>query len=259
MLRRTDKETRIVKKSLVLMLLFAVALCAKGLERPKNLSQAKNVIKVIHFDYQVTWLNGCRYRYDIATCMSDTILDEKSCKLEETGQKMVWLQVVPSSFYGRNRACMNEPVCKKYNGTPFGGPRCCRKRDAAYRLMQADLFNLIPVASTVAQRRTEQLFFETGKGAEKIGEVRISADAIEPPDGKKGDIARICLYMNDRYGIGLSEAQQLLYYRWHKNDPVDAAECAIEKHVAKIQGVGNPWIRSDCDTPSSSLLKSSAR
>jgi len=231
----------------LLLLLAALSLFGRGYEAPENRSQAKKLIKKIHFDYKTTWLNGCDYIYDPASCMDIAIVDTSTCSVQEEKQSMAWIQVVPDSFYGRNKECMNEAVCvSKYTGKSYQGKRCCRQSDAEYRKMEADLFNLIPVVTAVAEKRTEQIFMEVKKPKYTVGRVKIGDDFIEPPDNMKGDIARVYLYMNERYGLDLTLDEKEAYYYWHKLDSVDRRECAIGKLIMKIQGSSNRWIKEGC-------------
>ena len=79
-----------------------------------------------------------------------------------------------------------------------------------------------------------------------VGKVKMDDKAIEPPDNMKGDIARVYLYMNQRYGLELSLEEKEAYHYWHKFDSVDKRECAIAKTIMKIQGSSNRWIKEGC-------------
>lgn len=231
----------------LLLLFFAAALFGRGYEAPDNRSKAIKLIQKIHYDYKETWLNGCDYIYDPASCMDITIVDTSTCSVREQKQTVKWIRVVPESFYGRERECMNEEVCvSKYTGKPYKGERCCRQIDAQYRTMEADLFNYIPVVSAIAERRKKQLFGKVEKPKYLIGKVKMDENYIEPPDSLKGDVARVYLYMNQRYGLKLSLEEKEAYHYWHKLDSVDKRECAIAKTIMKIQGSDNRWITEKC-------------
>ncbi|WP_345975370.1 endonuclease [Sulfurimonas sp. HSL3-7] len=230
-----------------LLVLTAITLFGRGYEAPENRTQAIKLIKKIHFDYKKTWLNSCDYTYDLQSCMDKTMVDTSTCSVQEQNQTVKWIQVVPDSFYGRNRECMNEEVCvSKYTGKNYKGKRCCRQSDAAYRKMEADLFNFIPVVSSIADKRKDQIFMKVDKAEYVVGKVKMDAKAIEPPDNLKGDIARVYLYMNERYGLDLTLEEKEDYYYWHKLDSVDKRECAIAKTIMKIQGSTNRWIKEGC-------------
>lgn len=231
-----------------LLLLWAFTLFARGLEAPDNRSQAKNVLSMIDLDYKVTAINGCAYDYDKTSCMDKTIVDGSSCGLGDTNVTMKWMQVVPDTFYGRNRACMNEKKCVNvFTKELFGSPMCCRRIDAQYKKMEADLFNLIPVISTLAEAQKGRIFGAVKTPLEMIGRTKIGSEAIEPPDEVKGNVARVYLYMEGRYGLQLSKEQKSLYEAWSSLDPVDAKECKVGKLILKIQGSHNPYIEEGCE------------
>jgi len=229
-------------------LLISLTLFGRGLESPDNRSQAKNVVMMIDLDYKKSAINGCDYDYDKTSCMDKTIVDANSCALAEDNLSIKWMQVVPDTYYGRNRACMNEKKCVNiFTKKRFGSPMCCRRIDTEYQKMEADLFNLIPVVSTLAESQKGRIFAPVKTPLEKIGRVKIGREAIEPPDEVKGNVARVYLYMEGRYGLQLSKRQTALYERWSKLDPVDAKECKVGKLILKIQGAPNPYIENACN------------
>ncbi len=232
---------------ILLLLVMSTLLFARGYHAPDNRSQAKNLVMMVYLDDKTTLLNGCAYIYDPTTCMNRTFVDTATCSVNEQNQSMVWMQVVPDIFYGRNMACMNDNVCvSEFTGKAFKGERCCRRVNSTYRQMEAELFNLIPVVSAVAEKRKDKIFGEVKTAKETVGGVKFDENFIEPPDSVKGNIARVYLYMDERYGLQLSSAQKELFLRWHRLDAVDQRECSIAKVFTKVQGVPNNWIEEGC-------------
>ena len=210
---------------LVFLLILSVMLFARGYEAPQNRSQAKKLMKMIHLDYKSTWLNGCNYYYDTTSCMDKTIIDMASCNVSAHHQTMKWIQIVPDNFYGRNMRCMNEDICvSEFTGKPYKGKLCCRFENAKYREMEAALYNLIPVVSAIADIQNGKASGKVEKPTRVIGNVKIDSSFIEPPDNRKGDIARVYLYMDQQYDLQLTAQERELYEHWHQIDPVDAQE-----------------------------------
>ena len=231
----------------VYFLLISLTLFGRGLEAPDNRSQAKNVLMMIDLDYKESAINGCSYDYDKTSCMDKTIVDARSCALSENNLTIKWMQVVPDTFYGRHRTCMKEKKCVNvFTKELFGSPMCCRRIDAEYQKMEADLFNLIPVVSTLAEAQKGRVFGVVEKPEKMIGGTKIGAEAIEPPDEAKGNVARVYLYMQGRYGLQLSKEQKTLYEAWSSLDPVDAKECKVGSVILKIQGGDNPYLEETC-------------
>ncbi len=228
-------------------LLLSLTLFGRGLEAPDNRSQAKNVVMMIDLDYKKSAINGCAYDYDKTSCMDKTIVDAHSCGLVENNLSIKWMQIVPDTFYGRNRACMNEKKCVNiFTKALFGSPMCCRRIDTEYKKMEADLFNLIPVVSTLVAAQKGRVFGMVNTPLETIGSTKIGSDTIEPSGEVKGNVARVYLYMQGRYGLQLSKRQIALYEAWNKLDPVDAKECKVGKLILKIQGAHNSYIEEGC-------------
>lgn len=211
-----------IRAILLLSIGFTLLLSAKGYKVPQNFSQAKNIIRMIHFDYKTSWLKECPYVYDKTSCMNKMIVDKKCAGKSRV--HIEWTHAIAASFYGRNYVCMREPTCKKYDGTLFAGERCCRMTNEKYLKMEADLQNIVPLLSNHDKKPLLEMV----------------------SDSKKGDLARIYLYFNDTYGINLDMSMQMQFYKWHKMDPPDAKECAIYKQIKKIQHNENRWLEEGC-------------
>lgn len=229
------------------LIFIPVFLWAGAYSVPENRSQAKNILKMIHLDYKVTTLNHCRYDYDKTSCMDKTEVNTSSCSVKEDHQSMVWIQVVPDTFFGRKMACMIETPCiNVFTKEPFGSPMCCRRINKKYKKMEADLYNLIPVVSEMKQIQKGKIFSEVKDPITMVGETKIGKEAIEPADNVKGDIARVYLYMDEVYSLELNATQKNLYLKWNSLDGVDAQECALSKIISKIEGSANTWIEKEC-------------
>ena len=202
---------------------------------------------MINLDYKKTFLNGCDYHYNPNSCMDKSIVDTKSCSVQEDNETMRWMQIVPDTFYGRHKACMIEKPCiNVFTKEAFGNPLCCRRIDPQYRAMEADLFNLVPVVTSLVVLQKGHIFGEVKTATERLGDVKFDEHYIEPPAKVKGNIARIYLYMQERYGLELTQKQRRLFLKWHKEDGVDAKECKLAKTFQKIQGGVNPWLKKWC-------------
>jgi len=231
----------------VVLLSLALMLFGRGYDAPDNRSQAKNLLKMIDLDYKVARLTGCHYTYDTTSCMDKTIVDLSTCNVTEANQTIKWIQVVPDIFFGRHMACMNEKVCiNVFTKEKFGSPMCCRRINTTYKQMEADLFNLIPVVSEVALKQGVRIFDDVKKPMFSIGNIMFDMDYMEPRDEVKGDVARVYLYMDERYGLDLSQQQQEVFKRWHKLDPVDAHECTVAEIILKVQGGHNTLVEEGC-------------
>lgn len=73
-------------------------------------------------------------------------------------------------------------------------------------------------------------------------EINFKTKTAEPAPNVRGDIARIYLYMSDRYGTRLSKQQRKLMLDWSKQDPVDAWERRKSSRIMRAQGKVNEYI-----------------
>jgi len=212
---------------LFLTIISALTLLAGGYDKPKSFSHAKKIFKQMDLDYVRTAFSNEEYMYDPTTCLSKLYLKK------DHNASVIFVRIVPEELMGKNRACFNEKICKQSNDVLYSGARCCRKVDALYKLYERDIFNIMPIV----------------EGTPYL--------SVEPPVHIRGNIARVYLYMNQRYALGLSAAALERYQRWDKEDTVDAKECDMHQKIFKVQGVSNPWIKSACETLSSKSSKSS--
>jgi len=231
----------------LLFISLSISIFAGSYAEPDNRSQAKNILKMIDLDYKKTFLNDCDYHYDPHSCMDKSIVDTKSCNVQEDNTTMTWMQIVPDTFYGRHKACMIEKPCINiFTKEPFGSPLCCRRKDTQYREMEADLFNLVPVVTSLAMLQKGRIFGVVKVPTERLGDVKMDKNYLEPPNCVKGDVARVYLYMDARYSLELAPEQRSVFLKWHKEDGVDAKECKLAKLFQKIQGGENPWLKTWC-------------
>jgi len=57
---------------------------------------------------------------------------------------------------------------------------------------------------------------------------------FEPPDCKKGDIAKVWFYMRLTHGVQIDKDDEAMFERWSKNDPVSPWEQIRSKRIANI-------------------------
>ena len=71
---------------------------------------------------------------------------------------------------------------------------------------------------------------------------------LRSPPQIRGDIARIALYMRDRYGITFPPEFISRMTKWSSNDPVSTEECELNRLIISAQGSGNSLVSSQCTT-----------
>lgn len=205
---------------------------------PSSFSKAKKLAARVYKDNQTTFYCGCDYRVERKKLRTD--LD--SCgynprKNRKRASRIEWEHVVPAWQLGHQLQCWQN-----------GGRKACRK-DKTFRVMEADMHNLVPAIGEVNGDRSNFHFAQMEGEPRRYGrcdfEVDFKRRRAEPAPAVRGDIARIYFYMQSEYGFRLSKQQRRLLESWHRSDPVDAWERTRDRRIEKIQGNRNPWVRPD--------------
>jgi deoxyribonuclease-1 len=161
---------------------------------------------------------------------------------------MAWEQIVPVRAFGANRACWKSAVCKDEQGQPYRGVKCCRQSDPSFASMETDLHNFAPVVAEIKEDRGAFGFGEVEREPRMYGQCDFEADrdteTVEPPEDKRGDVARAYLYMHETYGdaVSISAAELEMFKAWHEADPPDGGEIERNARIHGIQGKANPFI-----------------
>lgn len=136
--------------------------------------------------------------------------------------------LIPAHEFGSDRACWKT-----------GGRKLCSQTDKTFRQMEGDLFNLRPAIGEVNGDRSN---FEFGLidgepriyGASCDMEIDWDLNRAEPPDTRRGDIARVYFYFERQYGLTLDADRRRLYQQWAIDDPVDDAELSLIRRTERV-------------------------
>ncbi|MBV7297822.1 deoxyribonuclease I [Enterovibrio sp. NIFS-20-8] len=227
-----------------LMLLSALLLpfLASAAEHPQSFSKAKRVAQKIYRDAPTSFYCGC----DITWQGKKGIPDLEACgynvrKQKNRASRIEWEHVVPAWQFGHQRQCWQD-----------GGRKNCTRKDVAFKLMEADLHNLVPAIGEVNGDRSNFRFSQwNGPDGAYYGrceaKVNFKQRVFEPPAQSRGAIARTYKYMHERYDLRLASAQKKLMDAWDKTYPVTAWECERDRRIAREQGNHNPFVQASCD------------
>ena len=120
-------------------------------------------------------------------------------------------------------------------------PEYCQKHNLDYKQAHNDLVNLYPAVGQINADRSNKPFVDITKTKVKTYgkcNIEIGSRGIAPPQGKKGDIARVAFFMSETYGVTYSKRQLQLFKQWNKQDPISAQEREHNKRVIQVQGFG---------------------
>ncbi len=115
-----------------------------------------------------------------------------------------------------------------------------------------DLFNLAPSAAQLNQYRLNDPYAEISNGekyegfghsckARDLGGTSVGGK-FEPPNCKKGDLARTWFYMRLAHGVHIDDETEKMFLKWSKNDPVSPWERLRHDRIKSIQKNINPYV-----------------
>lgn len=209
---------------------------------PKNFRQAKKIANKLHQQTDKSFYCGC----DIERKGKKLVPDFASCGYEYRKQlkrasRIEWEHIVPAWEFGHQRQCWKD-----------GRRKNCSKNDDTFKKMEGDLHNLVAAVGEVNGDRSNYRFSQWNGKAKQYGQCDMVVDfkgrKVQPPAGRRGDIARVYFYYKQKYNLRLSRSQNKLFDAWNKLDPVDYAECSRDERIAKVQGNPNPFVQRQCLT-----------
>ena len=206
-------------------------------------------MREVYKPHQITFYADCKYNYKDKKNM----IDRNSCgykprnertkkgKVNQRARRIEWEHVMPAENFGRHFSCWRDgdPKCVNSKGKAFKGRKCCTKVSKQYRIIQADMMNLVPA---IGELNADRSNFRYGANDPKIGQygkVPFQVDFkqrrayVDP--SKRGDVARIYLYMSKAYNIPLSKQESKMLNVWKNDDPVDEWEINRIKRIHKYK------------------------
>ena len=208
-----------------------------------NFYDVKKQAKIIWQDHRITFYCGCSFDKHLNVNHASCGYAPQDMK---RAKRVEWEHIVPVSWFGAQRPCWRDALCKHKNAKSYSGRNCCEKIDPEFRKMYYDLHNLVPAIGEVNKARQNYRFVELNV-RDKIYngcELYINDDLriVVPKDELKGMIARAYLYMAKTYPFKLNKNSQKLFITWHKQYPPSAWEIEWNKRVKAVQGTDNVYI-----------------
>ena len=202
---------------------------------PRSFSAAKRVAVDLYRDRQETFYCGCKYDGEKKLAPDLNSCGYQIRKQERRASRIEWEHVVPAWTFGHQLQCWQN-----------GGRKECVKSSLNFKSMASDLHNLVPAVGEINGDRSNYRFALLPTNPEMYGACEVKVDfkarRVEPPVKVRGKIARIYLYMADRYAFRLSKQERQLYEAWNRQYPISAWEVERDNRIAAIQGWHNPYI-----------------
>lgn len=168
------------------------------------------------------------------------------CPIEQIS--VVAMPIVPLEQLAKNLPCYQHKICAKPNSTFYQGLSCCKKIDLRYQKMSQDLHNLVPETKYMKQLRAQHTPGILPNISLSLGCQALQLDSkkhlIHIPEAQRGAVARIYLYMSDRYQIKLDKELRQTLENWHALHPVNAWEKTRNRLIYNEQGTYNGRIEN---------------
>lgn len=219
-------------------------------------SKAKRILSKLYQQHPLTFYCGCSYKnkdVDHTSCgYNPKRLHTRKGKKNMRAYRIEWEHLVPAHAFGQSFKSWRDghPKCVTKKGKLYKGRRCAKKINKEFRLMEADLYNLVPAIGEVNGNRSNYSMAMIPGEKMEYGacDIEIQGRKVEPTEAIRGDIARTYFYMDVAYpGRGIiSKKNRKLFKAWDKLDPVDQWECERAEKIEKIQGNSNKFIVDLC-------------
>lgn len=217
------------------------------LHQNQSFSKAKKtLLKKVYYDHHTTFY--CRVPFQVKRIRGK----EKAVvnpvqsgfhyrKNKTRASRIEWEHVMPAEQFGGGLKCwyQGNVQCKK-RGKSYKGRKCCEKVSQEFRIMQADMMNLVPAIGEVNGDRSNYRFMDTNQKLQgQYGSCPIKTDfkgrKTYPAGYTKGFIGRDYLYMVKKYGVKLSKREMKMMQAWAKM-PEAQWEKTRQYRIEQLQG-----------------------
>lgn len=254
-------EPMIKRLTFTALMIFVMTLssCGKSNKKFDNFSEVKQLLlEKVYYDNRKTFYCKCRFSKN-KKVRCRTGKGKRSRTVE-------WEHVVPASRFGKtfdqwkskkSWECILPELIQMITGLRCrrtSGRENLRNKSKEYRLMESDMYNLVPAVGRINQKRSNLDFGIIPGEKRQFGacDFEVSPKFAEPAPGIRGDIARIYFYMSHAYPerIKLEPEEKRFFEKWNESDPVDQWECTRGRRIEKLQGSKNPILKAACKAAS---------
>lgn len=249
----------------IILFITIYSLSVNAAQIPSSFNKAKKLaLTQVYKEHHLSFYCGCSFndkkQVDQSSCGYEPRTPiTKSGKENVRDNRIEWEHVLPASKMGSHLACWGSernqfPQCVKSNGKLKSGRDCCQKVNIDFHNAHNDLVNLTPAIGEVNADRSNLPYQRISGEERSYGQCDFEYDAVnkvvEPSKEIRGDIARIQLYLIDKYGNALgfefSEPKRAMLELWGETDPLSAWEIERNKRICEAQGTGNDLV-STCN------------
>jgi deoxyribonuclease-1 len=206
----------------------------------------------VYFNHTKTFYCDCDFTADIKITSTSGTIDPSQCGYQSNSDKVIkleWEHIVAAANFGKHRDSWtnHNDIC---GDKSISGRMCSGKTDPEFRMMEADLHNLVPEIERLNRDRGDKTFGIVAEEERHYGKCDFEVSkkgikVVEVAENIRGDVARAWLYMYMTYGakaVPTSNEELEMFCEWHKQDPVDVWEQIRNERITAIQGNSNPYV-----------------
>ncbi|MDM8542762.1 endonuclease [Desulfococcaceae bacterium HSG7] len=238
---------------IILILIFNS--CGKSNKEFESFSKAKKLLlEKVYYDNRKTFYCKCSF----------TKNKKVRCKTGKgkRAKQVEWEHIVPASRFGKtfrqwkskkSWECILPEFLQTITGLKCkktSGRQNLRAKSKKYRLMESDMYNLVPAVGFINQKRSNLAYGEIPGEKRAFGscDFEVANGIVEPAPAIRGNIARTYFYMNKAYPsrVKLDSEEKQMFKKWDKSDPVDKWECERSRRIEKLQGNVNTVVKDAC-------------
>lgn len=201
---------------IILKLLFISSLLAQQ----QTFSKSKKELRK-QYPSGKTFYCGCDYYYKD----KKPYIDWESCgykprKNKKRASRIEWEHIVPAYNFGRQFKCWREghKDCITKKGKLYKGRKCCKKVNKTFKLMEADMNNLVPAIGEVNGDRSNFRFSMIEGEKRRYGQCDFEIDfknrVVEPRPEVRKKIAETYFYFEKKYGMKIGKKDRKLLEVW---------------------------------------------
>jgi len=221
---------------------------------PKNFTKAKEMSVRLYYTYQmqsfytdtslkpIVYIATKKFPYKSTLTLQLGMIKSPYTgdKYVARGQKIEWEHIVPASWFTTvNKEIYDawyngDDKCVTSSGKSYKSRKCAEKVSLLFNQMESDMYNLVPVIGALNAMRRDKPFGIIDGEVREFGEtidVEITSKMIEIMPSKRGDVARVMLYMNKKYGVQFPDHNNTIdmLNEWDLSDPEDEDDWEYQK------------------------------
>lgn len=226
--------------------LILISTLAFGAYIPKNFTKAKDMSVRLYHTYHlqsfytnteltpIVHISSKKFPYKSSLTLQLGMINSPytGSKYASRGKKIEWEHITPASWF----TTVNQEIhdawfvgnekCVTSSGNTYKGRKCAEKVSVLFNQIESDMYNLVPAIGALNAMRSDKPYGIIEGEVREFGEtidMEITSKMVEIMPSKRGNVARVMLYMNKKYGVQFPDHNNTveMLKEWDLADPED--------------------------------------